>query len=162
MEANERVKRFAEFIEKEYYSSLLENLRKGNHFLLIDFKDLAVAEIDLANDLLEESEETIKAAEIAIGQFDLDDAGNVKIRFKNLPEMSKIRIVDNRVKHLGKFISLVGEVSRKSDVYFDCVTARFECPACANIINVLQTTGTFKEPTRCGCGRKGKFKLLQK
>ena len=162
MEAIDIVKRFADFIEKEYYSQLLENIRKDNPFLVIDFKELNVVELDLANILLEKPEETIKAGEIAIGQFDLDDAGHVKLRFKNLPEVSKIRIVDSRVKHLGKFISLVGEVSRKSDVYLDCVAARFECPACANIINVLQTTGNFREPTRCGCGRKGKFTLLEK
>ncbi len=33
---------------------------------------------------------------------------------------------------------------------------------CGNVMNVLQLEGTFKEPTRCGCGRKGKFVMLDK
>ena len=39
MELNviEQIKRFQEFIGSNYYNSLLENARKGNRFLLIDF-----------------------------------------------------------------------------------------------------------------------------
>ncbi|MBD3259007.1 AAA domain-containing protein, partial [Candidatus Woesearchaeota archaeon] len=42
------------------------------------------------------------------------------------------------------------------------VSARFECPSCGNIINVSQDDTSFKQPTKCGCGRKGKFRLIEK
>jgi len=67
-----------------------------------------------------------------------------------------------RSKHIGEFISVEGIVRQKSDVRPQVTAARFECPVCGNIINVLQLDGNFKEPSRCGCGRKGKFTLLNK
>lgn len=46
------------------------------------------------------------------------------------------------------------------------ITCKYECPSCGNI---LKTDSPFwnkdlrkkiAEPTKCGCGRKGSFKLL--
>jgi replicative DNA helicase Mcm len=55
-----------------------------------------------------------------------------------------------------------GVVRQKSDVRPQVTSSKFECPSCGNIISVLQLDSKFKEPTRCGCGRKGKFRLLSK
>lgn len=159
IQAAECVNIFKVFIEENYYGQLIENLRKDHDFLVIDFKELHKVELDLANELLEYPEDAIKAGEIALAQFDLD-ASNIKLRFKNLPDISKIKIVDNRVKHLGRFVSIIGEVSRKSKVFIDRISAKFACPTCENVINVLQLGDAFKEPSKCGCGRKGKFRLL--
>lgn len=53
-------------------------------------------------------------------------------------------------------------VRQKSDVRPQVTNARFECPSCGNIISILQLDKQFREPTRCGCGRKGKFTLIGK
>ncbi|MBI2660156.1 minichromosome maintenance protein MCM [Candidatus Woesearchaeota archaeon] len=164
MELNviEQIKRFQDFIDSNYYNSLLDNVRKGNRFLLIDFAELSKYDPDLAAELLDAPEETIKAIEKAIEQFDVDGLVNFKIRFYNLPQSQRMMIRDVRSKHLNKLFFIEGVIRRKSDVRPQVTSARFECPVCGNIMNVLQLEGTFREPTRCGCGRKGKFVMLDK
>ncbi|MEK6828046.1 MAG: hypothetical protein AABX78_01735, partial [Nanoarchaeota archaeon] len=80
----------------------------------------------------------------------------------NLPQSQHIMIRDIRSKHINRLLFVEGLIRQKSDVRPQVTSARFECPACGNIMNVLQLEGTFKEPTRCGCGRKGKFVMLDK
>ena len=41
MEAADQIKHFQEFIEGNYYTQLLEAIRKEHKFLVIDFMDLA-------------------------------------------------------------------------------------------------------------------------
>ncbi len=164
MEINaiEQIKRFQDFIDINYYNSLLENIRKGNKFLLVDFVELSKYDPDLATELLDAPEETIKAIEKAIEQFDVDGLNDLRIRFHNLPQSQHIMIRNIRSKHLNKLFFVEGVIRRKSDVRPQVTSARFECPVCGNIMNVLQLEGTFREPTRCGCGRKGKFVMLDK
>ncbi len=164
MEINvvEQIKRFQDFIDINYYNSLLENVRKGDRFLLIDFSELSKHDLDLATELLDAPEETIKAIEKAVEQFDVEGLANFKIRFHNLPLSHHIMIRDIRSKHLNKMLFIEGLIKQKSDVRPQVTSARFECPICGNIMNVLQLEGTFKEPTRCSCGRKGKFVMLDK
>ncbi|MBI2557981.1 minichromosome maintenance protein MCM [Candidatus Woesearchaeota archaeon] len=164
MEVNviEQIKRFQDFIDSNYYNSLLENARKGSKFLLIDFAELSKYDPDLATELLDAPEDTIKAIEKAIEQFDVDGLINFRIRFHNLPQSQHIMIRDIRSKHINRLLFVHGIIRQKSDVRPQVTSARFECPMCGNIMNVLQLEGTFKEPTRCGCGRKGKFVMLDK
>jgi len=164
MELNviEQIKRFQEFIDSNYYNSLLENARKGNRFLLIDFAELSKYDPDLATELLDEPEETIKAIEKAIEQFDVDGLTSFKIRFYNLPQSQRIVIRDIRSQHINKLLFVNGIIRQKSDVRPQVTSARFECPVCGNIMNILQLDSNFKEPSRCGCGRKGKFVELDK
>ena len=160
--ASEQIKRFQEFIESSYYSQIIENLRKDSKFVIVDFVELSKFDLDLANELLEYPEDTIKAAELAVEQFDLEDIKGFKVRFKNLPDSQKIMVRNIRSKHINKFVYVEGIVRQKSDVRPQVTAAKFECPVCGNVINVLQLDGSFKEPSRCGCGRKGKFTLLSK
>ena len=164
MELNviDQIKRFQEFIEINYYDSLLENARKGHRSLLVDFSELSKFDPDLATELLDDPEEMIKAIEKSVEQFDIDGLSNLKVRFNNLPNTQSIMIRDIRSKHINKMLCIQGLIRQKSDVRPQVTSARFECPMCGNIMNVLQLEGTFKEPTRCGCGRKGKFIMLDK
>jgi len=161
MDANEQIKKFKEFIEEHYYKQLLENSRKDDKFLVIDFAELSKFDPELAEKVLEQPEETIKAAELAIDEFDLPEKG-FRFRITNLPENQGILIRNIRSKHIGKLLIMEGVVRQKSDVRPQVIDARFECPSCGNVISVLQLDSAFREPTRCGCGRKGKFKLLSK
>jgi len=163
METNEQIKKFAEFFEQFYKAELLEAARKGKNFLVVDFSKLSVFSPELANELLDKPEETIKAAEYSIEQFDMPgDAKGFKIRVYNLTKDQGIVIRNIRSKHIGKIFSIEGIVRQKSDVRPQVTSSKFECPSCGNVINVLQLDKKFKEPTRCSCGRKGKFRLLSK
>ncbi len=163
MEAADLVSKFQEFIEANYHDDLLERTRKGVSFIVLDFSELSKFDIEVAEELLENPEETIGAAELAVNQFDLPkNITKFRVRFKNLPDNQKLIIRNIRSKNLGKLYVIEGIVRQKSDVRPQVTSARFECPSCGNIITVLQLDSKFKEPSRCGCGRKGKFRLLSK
>lgn len=160
MDTSEQVRKFEEFFNDNYKTEILEAARKGQIFLKVDFKLLVKFDPELADLLLEEPEEVVAASELAVKQFDIHK--KFKIRFKNLPETQNIMIRNIRSKDLNKFHMIEGIVRQKSDVRPQVTAAKFECPSCGNIINVLQLEQRFKEPSRCGCGRKGKFRMLSK
>ena len=164
-DSSEYVRRFKEFVETNYYGILLETVRKGKKAIEIDFNELIKHDPEFAEEILENPENLIKACELAIKDFDFSNEGEqkkVNVRFFNLPSSQTMLIRDIRSEHIGQFLHLEGVVRQKSDVRPQVTTARFECPACGNIISVIQLDTKFKEPTRCGCGRKGKFFLLNK
>jgi len=163
MEVAEQIKKFEEFISMHYASKLLEQVHQGHNFLVVDFQNLIQFDPDLANLLLDQPEEVMKAAEIAVAEFDLPKPiKDFKIRFQNLPETQRIMVREIRSTHIGKLIFAMGIVRQKSDVRPQVTSGRFECPSCGNVISVLQLEQKFREPSRCGCGRKGKFRLLSK
>jgi replicative DNA helicase Mcm len=163
MEAQEQIKKFGEFLEKNYYDEIVGNIRKGSKFIAVDFSMFSRYEPELAEQLLDQPEEVIKAAELSVENFDLaHDTKNFKVRFFNLPASQYVDIRNIRSGHISKLIVVKGIVRQKSDVRPQVTSARFECPSCGNIITVLQVDTKFKEPSRCGCGRKGKFRLMSK
>ncbi len=163
MDVTEQIKRYHDFIEKQYLDALYETVRKGENKLVISFLRLIEFDPELANDLLERPEECISAAEFAVKEFDLPaEVKNFRVRFNELSESQKMMIRNIRSKHLSKLFHIEGIVRQKSDVRPQVTSAKFECPSCGNIISVLQLEAKFREPSRCGCGRKGKFRVLSK
>ncbi len=164
MDAAEQIKKLEEFFEASYKPQILKNAQSGKRFVVVDFSDLLRFDPRLSEELLEQPEEVIKAAELAIEQFDLPEeiSEQFRVRFRNIPKNQEIRIRDIRSKHLNKLVVIEGIVRQKSDVRPQVVSTRFECPSCGNIISVLQISTQFREPTRCGCGRKGKFRIISK
>lgn len=163
MEVGEQIKRFEEFIQANYYKELMKAATKGEKSISFNFVELTKFDPDLAEILLETPEEVIKAAEISIKNFDLPKkTKSLRVKICGISSEQKTLIRNIRSEHLGKLIMIEGIVRQKSDVRPRVTSARFECPSCGNVITVLQLDNKFKEPTRCGCGRKGKFKLLSK
>lgn len=162
IEPERQVEKFKEFFELQHYSNLMEKSSKGEEYIAIDFPELAVFDPELADLLLEEPEDVIKAAEYAISKFELGYDKEIKARFRYLPESSNLLISEIRSKHISKLIQFKGIVSQKTDVRPQITNARFECPSCGNIIPVLQVDTKFKEPGSCSCGRKGKFHMVGK
>ncbi|MEM2121118.1 MAG: minichromosome maintenance protein MCM [Candidatus Woesearchaeota archaeon] len=162
MEVNEQINTFLEFFEKHYEVELLTALSTNKNFIFIDFVKLSIFSPELAELLIEQPEETLKAAELAIKKFSNEEIKHFNIRITNLPKEREKKIREIRTEDIGKLIFVEGIVKQKSDVRPQVISARFECPSCGNIISVLQTSQTFSEPSSCSCGRKGKFKLLSK
>ncbi|HLC51908.1 MAG TPA: minichromosome maintenance protein MCM [Candidatus Nanoarchaeia archaeon] len=163
MDVEEQIKTFREFIEQNYYPQLLEAVRKGEEHLSLDFSELIKFNTEISEEVLDAPEELLKAAEIAVKDFDLPKKiSKFTIRLCNLPISQKIQISEIRSKHLNKLILVEGIVRNKTDVRPHVTAAKFECPSCGNILNVLQLDKKYKEPSRCGCGRKGKFKEISK
>lgn len=163
MDIQTQIKTLQEFLQKHYYSDILELMRKGQKSIKIDFQLLVKFTPEIADLLLDRPEEVLKGFEIAIEQFDIPNpVKHFSARIFNLPRTQKILLRDIRSEHLGKLLWIEGVVRQKSDVRPQVTSARFECPSCGNIIPVIQVDSQFKEPSRCGCGRKGKFTLLSK
>ncbi|MEK6857696.1 MAG: minichromosome maintenance protein MCM [Nanoarchaeota archaeon] len=161
MDTNELIRKLAEFLEKEHYTELLEKIRKGEKHIIIDFQKIIEFEPELGDLILDQPEETIKAFELAVEQLSEKGKGFV-IRIKNLTASAQLMVRNIRSVHLGKLFFIEGVVRQKSDVRPQVTNARFECPSCGNTIAVLQLDTKFKEPTKCSCGRQGKFRLLSK
>ncbi|MBN1502632.1 minichromosome maintenance protein MCM [Candidatus Woesearchaeota archaeon] len=163
MDATTLIRKFQEFFEKNYENQIVHAIKKGEKFVVVSFQKLSKFDPQLCDELLEVPSETIKAAELAIEHLELlGDTKEFKVRFSHLPDSQYVRIRNIRSEHINKLIIIKGLVRQKSDVRPQVTSARFECPSCGNIITVLQLDSTFKEPSRCGCGRKGKFRLISK
>ena len=162
IEAQQQIERFKEFITMHYEKDFHELIRKGTKSLLINFSELLQFDPELADNLLDDPEEVVKAAEIALTNFELPEKVLMRVRFYNLPESQKIKIRDIRSNHLNDFLKIEGIVRQASDVRPQVTSAKFECPSCGNNITILQIDTRFKEPFRCSCGRKGKFRLISK
>ena len=162
MELTEQIEKFHEFFDLIYKNQLHEAISKGERHLAINFSDLSKFNLDLAQDLVENPEDTIRAAEISIEKFEFQNIKDFRLRVRNLPKTQQYMVRDIRSVHLGKFIQVTGIIRQKSDVRPQVTSAKFECPSCGNTMTVLQLDTKFREPTKCGCGRKGKFRLVSK
>ncbi len=160
LDAQKQVELFAEFIESNCKNQITDIAQKGGRSILIDFLELSKYNFELAEQLLHEPEEILKAAEIALESFDMPK--NTRIRLYNIPKSHTMMVRDIRSEHLGRLQVFEGIVRQSSDVRPQVVSARFECPSCGNTITILQVDTKFKEPTRCTCSRRGKFRLLSK
>ena len=149
-------KNFFDFYKKEFG----ESLRKGNNVIFIDFMQVTEFSNRLSDEILAKPEETLSLIETAIEESGLKD--KPRVRLINLPETQFIKIRDLRSKHLDELIILEGIVRQASEVRPQAVNAKFECPSCGTILQVLQLEKKFREPVRCSCGRRGGFKLLSK
>ncbi len=167
MEPSEQMNLFKEFFEN-YKKELYKQIVKGENYIIIDFSKILSFNQELAQNIIETPEETIRLAEIAIEQLDVSDLTskpikNFRVRLTNIPKTQEILIQDIRSKHIGKLLFIEGIVKQKTDVRPQIVSARFECPKCGAVIPVIQTESTFREPGIChSCGHRGKFKLLGK
>jgi len=149
---------------KEFFESYKKEIGKfakeGKKVIQISFHDLASFSPELSESLIHQPEDTFKLLELALEETGL--MTNSRIRLTNLPHTQQINIRRIRTKHLGRLILIEGLIRQSSDVRPQVTNAKFECPNCGTSISVLQIDKSFREPSRCSCGRKGGFKLLQK
>lgn len=161
MEAREQIEKFKEFFEKNYLTSLNKTIREQKKSFNFDFRDFEIEEPELAEELLKEPEEVIKAAELSLEDLNIPEK-DLRIRVYNLPKAAQIKIRNIRSVDLGRFLSFDGIVRQSSDVRPQVTNAKFECPSCGNTLSILQIDQKFKEPSRCTCGRRGSFRMISK
>jgi len=161
MDASEQITKISEFLETKK-GELTELIRKKIYHINIDFPEFSEFDPNLAEELLENPDDIMQAGNLAIKQdFDVK---SFHLRFFDLPKSSQIKVREIRSEHLNKYLSVEGVVRQKSDVRPQVTVAKFECPACGNVITTPQLdVNKFMEPGVCNsCGRKGKFKILEK
>ncbi len=149
-------KEFFEYYKKE----IGRHAKRGEKAIQVCFQDIASFSHVLADQLLSKPEEMLSILELALDEMGL--VSNAKVRLVDLPKSQEIRIREIRAKHLGNMIVIEGIVRQASEVRPQIVNAKFECPSCGTVISVLQIETKFREPSRCSCGRRTNFKLINK
>ncbi len=149
---------------KEFFESYKKEIGKfakeGKKVIQVSFHDLSSFSHELSESLLHQPEDTLKLLEVALEETGL--ISGAKVRFLDLPHSQTVKIREIRTKHLSKLIMIEGLIRQSSDVRPQVTNAKFECPNCGSALSVLQIDKNFREPSRCSCGRRGGFKLLQK
>ena len=87
LELQDQIEKYREFFEisEHYNQQLLEQVRKGNPWVDVEFADLARHSPELADLILEQPEETLKAGQMAIDRMDLphsSDKDRIKIELR--------------------------------------------------------------------------------
>jgi DNA replicative helicase MCM subunit Mcm2 (Cdc46/Mcm family) len=160
------VEEFEEFFRQYYLTEMEAAAMAGKKSIIVDFSLLDKFKPDLADKLLSNPEDMIKAARESILNTDLLGE-NIKIepRFKNLPEKFNLRIRSLRSEHIGKFVCLDGVVRRASEVKPEFDIAIYQCPECRQKMEIEQTERFLQPPVICEnpeCGRKGGFVLIDR
>ncbi|MFH1424975.1 MAG: minichromosome maintenance protein MCM [archaeon] len=162
------IERFEEFFREKYYDDLLKVAREypDKKSLVVDYAELDKHDVELADLLLKDPEETFKIAKDALMEIDLPIEGiySINVRFKNLPSSQNINIRDVRSEHIDHLITLEGLVKSAADVRPEAIRVVYECPDCKKEIVVAQGGKKLKTPFMCDdpqCARKGRFKLLR-
>lgn len=158
-ETENKTRGFELFFEK-YCPYLHEDIRKGEKIVELDFVDLAKYEPSLAECLEDSPEECLTSIKSAISNIcSIEKSPDVSITNFNIYRkyINKLRSND-----INKLVTIHGRVVARSEVRPHVISSRHECPSCGNVIPILQLEARFVEPSRCSCGRKGKFKLLSK
>lgn len=150
MEREDILERFHDFLNEFYKSDLITAVNEGRQSVRIDFSLVDKFDIELADQILENPEETIGIAEEAIRKIDtgLGEA-KIRLRFFNLPESREIRIRNIRSEHIGKMIVVDGMVKRASEIRPEVLEAVFECPQCGNRMTIIQKEKTIRAPLKC-------------
>ena len=153
-----RINVLKEFLNTKYKKPILERHSKGKKWIMIDFNDVLKWNHDIADELLDNTFDTLKAFEVALSE--ITDANKFSARIYNLPKCSNTKIGDLRSSDLNKICSIDCIIKQTSTVRPKANLMRFECPSCGNIIHIVQLKDHLIEPQRCQCGRKGKFTIL--
>jgi DNA replicative helicase MCM subunit Mcm2 (Cdc46/Mcm family) len=162
MEVNEIISKIKDFLERTYSGKIAENKRKELYSLDIDFRLLSEFDFDLAEMLLDNFEDAAKMFELALEQMKDEEGPGMRARFFNLSQTCERDIWKLRAKDIFKLVTIKGYIRKIGDVQHAIKAAKFECPSCGNILNVLMLDDIFKTPSKCGCGRKEKFHCISK
>jgi len=163
METGEIIRLCRSIIELTHLGTLKSNLRKDKPYLKIPYYDVGKFNLHLADELLNNPEETIKAFELAIDQLDLDYSGQIKVMVTGLPETSNIPIWVIR-EQLKKFIKVEGYVAKPDSILLRPEKETYECPSCGHTLTciAMDRLTKIKTPEKCVCGRKGKMRLIER
>lgn len=158
---------------QQYYSieisKIIENYKKDDHSLIIDYKDLLIRNPDIADKLIDSPSEVIHSAKKALinyvqnikettGLTD-DEIDNLNIRFINI--INKINIRDIRGTDISKFVSIEGIVKKVTEVRPKIITAVFRCKLCGFTSEINQKGNKFIEISYCeNCKKNVPFELI--
>ena len=140
--------------------------------LIVEYREIAQFDPDVAEYLVERPKQAIYAAEEAMRNLLPPNlVAPIHFRVKEFPPdlaNERVEVRNIRKKHLGKLVTVEGLVRKVTEVRPKIQDAVFQCVRCGAAIEVPQDGQTLKEPLECyedqgGCKRSAastKFILL--
>lgn len=145
-------------LNKELFA---DEVKAGSKVVSVDYMLLAEHFNELADNLIEQPDETIELLEIAIREIEwMND--NSKVRIFNLSKSNNIKISEIRSKHISKLIEVTGVIRQTSEVRPRETSTKFECSGCGSVITIIQNSTKQEKPGHCSCGLKSAFKEIAK
>ena len=161
---------FEDFLKQDKYRERISQMVVTNsNSLVVDFEDLLVFDIKLAERLKEKPDEYLNHANrAAYSQLEIEDSEYASkleeaiLRFRNLPEATQLRLLG--AANIGKLVMVEGIIVRASPVQPQVLRAAFKCKRCETTSYIDQSGPFLKAPLRCEnptCQSKGTFEFLQ-
>lgn len=134
----EKLNDFFDLFYKQKKQALI-TLYPAKKSLLIDYNDLDKYDVDIADRLLKNPDEVIKAARDALKSLNITIPGHgvflPHVRFFNVPE-NNLFIESIGSKNLGELVSLKGVVTKRADVMHKMQLIVYKCQLCDSIYKV--------------------------
>jgi len=161
---------FEDFLKDDKYRERISQMAVSNNTsLIVDFEDLMVFNMELAEKLREKPDEYLEHANrAAYSQLEIEDSEyasrieGVTVRFRILPESTPLRMLG--AANIGKLLMVEGIIVRATPVQPQVMQGAFKCKRCETIAYLEQAGPFLKAPIRCGnptCQSKGPFEFLQ-
>lgn len=161
------IAKWEEFLSSRYWDELLElaDSYPDDRSLIVKFPDLDRYDSEFAEELLENPEQLLEAAQAALLEIDLPMdvyLDRAHVRIVELPRHYKTR--ELRSDHISKLIAIEGLVRTATEVRPKIVSAAFQCQRCGYTFFKEQTGTKFEDQNlKCqnqACDRGGPFKLV--
>ncbi|VVB98866.1 Minichromosome maintenance protein MCM [uncultured archaeon] len=131
--------------------------------LFVDFVELEHFDFELADELLENPDECIAAAEKALSSVDVptlsEDKFTPHVRFFNLPQERQPILRDIGAQNIGKLISVEGVVKQVTEVLPKLKFATYKCTRCEATYRIPQTKNIVRGPSFCAECKNRMFTL---
>jgi len=161
---------FEDFLKDDKYRERISQMAVSNNTsLIVDFEDLMVFNMELAEKLREKPDEYLEHANrAAYSQLEIEDSEyasrieGVTVRFRILPESTPLRMLG--AANIGKLLMVEGIIVRATPVQPQVMLGAFKCKRCETTAYLEQAGPFLKAPIRCGnptCQSKGPFEFLQ-
>lgn len=141
--------------DKEYQECLIKAEQDGKKYINISFSKLLQIDPILCDMYLDNPTDFTNNLQ-AISNTKIEE-----ITITNPKGIEKIKINQIRQQHIKQLISIEGVIKRRGTIQPKISVIKYECPSCGNIINIIIQGEEIKEPMKCGCGRKGYFRVLE-
>ncbi len=161
MEYGGAVNEFEEFFSEKCYEQVADAVQKGEKSIVVDFQELDLFNVELAEYLKDNPESALDAAEEGVLGVDIVPDEEFKIRFTHMPEEDFVLLKNLRSEHLNQFTPIEGMIKRASQVKPEVVSAIFECSQCGDRYEKEQDSSQLKSPYKCDCGSR-KFEVIEK
>ncbi len=165
-EENPYVAKFVAFLESAYKKEIERLVQEypEKRSINIDFKDLEEFDYELADELLDNPDNLLEAAELAAQLIEVPALDIEKfaphLRFFNLPQDRQPLVRDVGSQYVNKLICVEGAIRQITDAMPKITVATWQCRRCGNTYNTPQDTHELKTPPFCEC-RHRDFTLVQ-